>query len=204
VSKKLQDITDRMQKALNELEQGTLFSSGSDLLLEVCVEYAKHHGCSVKLPSQYSADINKLDDLVSLFYRLYERHYPDNITPYNSETRDRKVAKLFVAGRVKADGISKEKALEQCGAIIEAVFKHKEELNFESSPSFNMFGSDNMSWLTNKVLDLMVKDVKKFEEAVVKQLVEEQTDILINSGEHFGRWTDEALDEAFNKMKERK
>jgi hypothetical protein len=204
VPKKLQDITDKMQKALNDLEQGVLFGSNDDLLLEACAEYARHRGCSVKPPSHYSSDINKLDDLVSLFYSEYERHYPDNITPYNSEPRDRKAAKLFVAGRMKADGISKEKALEQCGAIIEAVFKHKEELKLDSSPSFNMFGSDNMSWLTNKVLDLMAKDVKKFEEAAVKQLVEEQTDILISSGEHFGRWTDEALDEAFNTMKERK
>jgi hypothetical protein len=204
VPKKVQDITDKMKKALNELEQGVLFGSNNDILLEACVEYARHCGCSVKLPTQYSHNTNKLDDLVSLFYSEYDRHYPDNITPYNSETRDRKVAKLFVAGRMKADGISREKALEQCAAIIEAVFKHKEKLNFESSPSFSMFGAENMSWLTNKVLDLMAKDTKKFEEAAVKLLVEEQTNILINSGEHFGRWTDEALDEAFNTMKERK
>lgn len=196
MSKDLDRIMDNLRKGIAEVDQESLFNSGKNILLEACVEYARFHGCAIKLPQEYPIKIIKLDDLIQLFYLLFQKNYPKFTVPYNSIGRDRKVAKLFVESRMAAEGINRTKALEQCASIIEAFYRYKSSFKFDPAPTFGVFGQGNMAWITSKLLNLMNKEIEEIREKETERLADAQTAKIVASGMQIG-WSREDLDEAY-------
>ena len=193
------ELLNRLEKCLSNLKQTTLAGPNYKEVNELCVEWLKANGYSVKPPQQYPDKIKRLDDLISLFYLLFQKHYPNFSVPYNTLSQDRRLAKLFINSRMEASGLSKEKAMEECAAIIETFFKYKDRLNFESAPNFGVFGQQNMAWVTNRILEFMNAELKEIEEKKNEKLIAEHTARLEASGVQFG-WTKNQLDEMYERI----
>jgi hypothetical protein len=127
----------------------------------------------------------------------FEQHFPEFAVPYNKTAHDRKLAKLFVASRMEAEGISREKAMQQCASIIHTFFKHIDKFNLEITLSFGIFGQANMGWLTNKIIDLMNTDMLKREKEKNKRLVASQTEMI--KDQIRSRWSPEELDKLYRR-----
>lgn len=193
------ELLDKLEHCLADLKQTTLAGPNYNEVNDLCSEWLKLNGYSVKKPIEYPTKIKGLDDLISLFYLLFEKYYPEFSAPYNNTNRDRKIAKLFIETRMKADGISKAKALDQCATIIETLFKYRDDFNFDPAPSFGVFGQQNMSWITNKTLEYINKEREEIEERRAEMMADEQTARLEASGMQFG-WSDEEIDEMHKRI----
>jgi hypothetical protein len=195
--RKPNEILNDLEGVLRGLKQVTLTGPNFDSVDEYCTEWLKLRGYSVKASVGYPTAIKKHDDLITLFYSLFQKHYPNYSIPYGSSARDRKIMKLFVESRMSADCISKAKAMEQCATIIEVVFRNKEAFNFDPAPNIGIFGQQNMAWVTNKALGYINKELKEIEEKKVEKIIETQT-AKIEKEFVEERWTESILDEILN------
>lgn len=196
---KYSDLLDKLEKCLSNLKQTTLAGPNYHMVNKLCSEWLKLNGYSVKEPIEYPNKIKNLNELISLFYILFQQHYPDYNVPFAGSGRDKKIAKLFIESRMLSDGISKHKAIEQCATLIETVFKHKELFNFDSPPNFGIFGQQNMGWVTTKAIDLLNKDLAKLQKARIEKMVEEQTALVEKTMKPL--WTEEEIDKALERLK---
>lgn len=201
--RKFNDILDDLEAVLVAAKQTTITGPNFDPIDNLCIEFLRERGYSVIKPTHYPLKVTKLDDIINLFYLLFNKHYPTFAAPYNSEARDRKIAKLFIESRMKADGISRTKALEQCAAIIETVFKNKDSFNFDPYPTFGVFGQQKLGWITEKALGFVNKDLEKFKEIETDKKIEAATIKLEESDMQIG-WGDDVIDQLYNKIMEEK
>lgn len=153
-----------MQKLITASQQGDLFGNKTvftERTAEACVAFLKEHGYSVRPPMTYSLKITKLDDLITTFYMLEKGIYDEHLLPYSNVKRDRAIAKSFVERRMQDDGITRKTALQQCGLIIQSVFRHPEIFKFETPPTFGVFGQAEMGWITDRAIQVINKDMAK-------------------------------------------
>jgi len=160
----LDEFLGEMQKLITASQQGDLFGdrqSVADKSAEVCVEFLRGQGFSVRKPVPYPTKITKLDDLLTMFYAIVRDTYTSNITPYYNMKKDRAIAKQFVENRIEQDGIDRSNALQQCGLIIKTMFDHPEIFKFETPPTFGIFGQAEMGWVTDRAVQLINKEIAK-------------------------------------------
>lgn len=196
---KCNEILDKLEHCLLNLKQTTLVGPNFNSVDELCVDWLKLRGYSVHSPKEYPSKITKSDDIISLFYLLFEKYYPGFNIPYNKTAHDRKLAKMFIESRMAADGISRDKALEQCASIVENFFRYKDKFEFEAAPNFGVFGQANMGWLTNRIVELMNKDMLELKEEKNERLVENQTEMIKNQIQ--SHWSSEELDKIYRRNK---
>ena len=177
MARKQDEILVDLEAALSSLKQTTLTGPDLSSIDKLSEEWLKLRGYSVRRPHIYSMKPKNLDDLFKLFYFLFEKNYPGFIVPYNNEGHDRKIAKEFVESRMKAEGINKELALAQCAQVIEALFRFKNNFEFDPAPTFGVF-SASMGWLVDKVIGLINKNRIKIDKDRLVFKIEEQTKLV--------------------------
>jgi len=168
----------KMQKLIISSQQGNLFGDKKGLIkatAESCEEFLKGQGYSVSPPHKYPLKITKLDDLIAMFYGSIRNSYPKQMWSYSNDKQDRAIAKKFVDGRMKDDGLSKETALEQCGLIIRTVLSRSDIFKFDTAPSFSIFGQANMGWITERAVQIINKQIAKEAAIATERAVDEMT-----------------------------
>jgi hypothetical protein len=167
-----------VQKLTVASQQGDMFSNKkmfSEQSADICVEFLKGQGYSVRPPMGYPVEITKLDDLITVFYGHLRNIYEPHLLPYSNDKRDRAVAKSFVEGRMETDMVSRHAALQQCALIIETIFKHPEIFKFETPPTFGILGQKGMGWVTDRAVQLINKAITKDQEISLMKAVDNMT-----------------------------
>ena len=167
-----------MQKLITASQQGDLFGNKkvfASKAMDTCEDFLKTNGYGVRKPIKYPDNINRLDDLINLFYTLLKGKYPDYLTPYSNTQRDRAIAKKFVTNRMEQDNISRADALKQCGSIIRTVFNSPHIFKFESPPTFGIFGQAEMGWITDRSLQIINDSIKKDKATAAEKAADRMT-----------------------------
>jgi hypothetical protein len=167
-----------IKNGLAQTEQTSLFAVGSDEgLLNACINFVREKGYSVTKPLECSVvGIKKIDDLIGYFYgRLEREHKDDYISVYINEARDRKIAKSFVESRMNSRGLSRSAALQECAEIAKIVLDNYDEYHFKYNINFSIFGSDKLSWVTEKAISIINKKNKDKREYEHRQRLDKMT-----------------------------
>jgi hypothetical protein len=169
-----------IQKLITRTQQGDLFGNKqafADGAAEVCVEFLKNRGYSIRPPMAFPTQMTKLDELVALFYALLQKNFESCLLPYTNIGRDRAIAKAFVAKRMEDDKIKRNDALQQCAMIIKTIFNRPDVFRFETPPSFGVLGQAEMGWITDRAVQIINKDTAKnranADERAANQMTEE-------------------------------
>jgi len=172
--KDVDKLVEKISEAINERNQGALFDSVPDnaALNSACKDYLCYIGFKVIDPDIPKFHIEKLDDLIFLFYGLCDSNHPELINSYRNLGRDRKIMSLFIKARADASGYGISAAMNECATIIETVFEHEKEFNFTVPVSIGFFGQKKFGWVTDKAIQILNK--KK------QQTVEERRRDLIS------------------------
>ena len=175
--RKLEDILNEMEKCLVATMQPNILGPNFKSIDELCVEWLKARGHSVRPPMGHPVKITKLDELISMFNGFLDNTYDRHLLPYSNEKKDRAIAKAFVENRMNHDKISYETALEQCGLIIQIIFTRKDIFRFETPPTFSIFGQAEMGWVTDRAVQLInqaiTKDITTETERAVDKMTKE-------------------------------
>lgn len=173
--RELEDILNELDKCLVATTQPSIVGPNFNSIDELCVEWLRARGHSVRLPMGHPVKIKKLDELISMFNGFLDNMYDKHLLPYSNTKRDRAVAKAFVENRMKHDKISYETALQQCGLIIQTIFTRKDIFRFENPPTFGILGQAEMGWVTDRAVQLINKEITKDIETETEKAVDEMT-----------------------------
>lgn len=145
-----------IKKGLSLLDQSSLFGGQSDReLVEACVAFIREKGYGVRKSDRPTfSSIKKTDDLIAYFYGRMRKEQSKE-TVYENLGRDRKIAKVFITGRMEAEGVNEATALQSCAHIVKTVLDNYSEYNFKYAINFSIFGSANLSWVTQKAIDII-------------------------------------------------
>jgi hypothetical protein len=154
------------------LEVDLLGMNDNSNLIKACKEYLILNGCKVEDPIQYLINIKKQDDLINLFNLLLSRNHPEWMSKKEITNKDKAIAKYFVESRMST-GINKQRALEECAAIIYTLFEHEDEFHFDKSLSFGIFGQKKMGWITDFALAIMNRNIERANREEYEKLLEE-------------------------------
>lgn len=185
---------DEVQVILAESQQANLFGDVSALkeqATKLCVTYLKGQGYRVGDPIKSPVNISKLDDLLTVFYSYLRGIYPEHLCPAPNPKRDRAIAKRFVEKRMEADGLDKKSALQQCGYIIQTIFKHRDKFKFETPPSFGILGQGELSWIADRAVRIINQEANAAAAAVQEKVTADLTDQIEKNYTDMGYSSDE-------------
>lgn len=128
-----------------------------DVLIDACKLFLIYKGYKVVGPVEYTYSVRKLDDLIHLFYALSDAKHPEFINNYRNLVRDRVLAKRFIESRMKISGVNKKEAMNECAEIIDTIFIHEKEFNFDTPLVFGMLGQKKLGWITEKAIQIINK-----------------------------------------------
>lgn len=183
-----------MQKLLTASQQGDLFGNKGAMIEnanKACVAYLKGQGYSVGRPNNYPFNIKKADDLIGIFYCNVRASFPEHLWSTPNEKKDRTIAKAFVEKRMNDDGIDKQAALNQCGYIIDKIFKRSDVFKFDRPPNFGILGQAEMSWLTERAVQLINEEITKDRGIAAERKADELTKEIMEKYPKLGYSTDE-------------
>lgn len=167
-----------IRNAVSESDQNRLFSEGeATQLVKSCIEYLKFRGYKVIQLPKYIYAITSLDELVSFFYIMMELKHPGYVSDHRNMAENRAIAKRFVEARIKAGGLNKKEALNECAEIIRTVFTNEHEFNFKHKMTFRLFGQDKLGWVTDKAIQIINRGLDIYKE----ELAEEMREKMINA-----------------------
>ncbi len=139
---------------------------------KACVEYLKCIGYKV-VEKPVLHKVNKLDELVDLFYHLMEFYHNDVCSLVSNRKKDRVLISNFIKNRQAELQCSSEEGLQDCANIIYSLFIFEERLGLNSSVSISVF-SDNCKWITDRVITILNDNKDVENEIKVEQLIREQ------------------------------
>jgi hypothetical protein len=168
------EFIDKLKTAITASEQVTIFNNDNciDKVIEESIRYLRFKGFKVVPPQTFKNKINNIDDLIRHFYSLLNNKNSIRYATSYNENKDRSTAKRFVSNRMIATGASKEYALNECGEIVNTVFKYEKEFKFKYEITFSIFGQNNLKWVTDKAIQLMNKGMLEKEEEEAEVLRE--------------------------------
>ncbi len=152
------DYAEALYKLLDEkYAQQSLFETFDDKkIITACIDYLRVNGYRVVKAPKCSYEINKLDDLIVLFYNLLEYKFPGVVSRYINFSKDRRIARLFVDSRMAAGNYDEFYAMKECGLIIETIFDNFDRFNLDTSNlGFWIFGQQNLGWVTDVALQII-------------------------------------------------
>lgn len=185
-------------KACEEVQSLSLFGNDEKIVETAAIKYLESRAYKVIAPPTLPSKITKSTDLKALYERLVDRYHPDWRTTYIKEEQARAIAKNFVKSRMKAEGISKERALRSCAEIICAVFQFEDEFNFNRPINFSMFGQAEFKWVSDRAIEILNKKEAELDDVYTDILIERMYEDKPNKG-----WSLEKLDKAYDKLKEK-
>lgn len=135
-----------------------------------CVEYLKSVGYKItKKPELHK--VNKLDELLDLFYNLMEFYHNDVCSLVANRKKDRVIISNFLKNRQEELSCTFNESLQDCANVIYSLFIFEEDLGLSYPLSVSVF-SDNCKWITDKVI-CMLNDNKDVENEIkVERMVE--------------------------------
>jgi hypothetical protein len=168
-------------------------------IMSECQSILESNGYIVKRIPNIATGINNYSELINRFYFLLEKNFKD-VTPYRDNKADHSVAKKFVSKIMETTGYDFKTSLSKCAELVEVVFDHKEEFNFklEYTMSFRIFGQGEMSWVTEKAIQLLNRR-KHDDELLIKMADVDAENYLKRHSVEFGF---ENLGELIKKNKE--
>ena len=180
--KRQKQILNSLYSSIKAFNQSNLFSIDDKKIVDLCSEYLRFKGYKVTAPVTEGLNINKLDDLIYLFYSklsMKRGAHAEEIGSYHQQGRDLSIASAFVNNRMELTGSSFKNALQECGAIIEVVIDYEDEFNFRYIlNSFSVFGQKNLKWVTDKAIDIMNRKIdrraEQEKEAVAERVIAAQ------------------------------
>lgn len=155
------DILDELASSIDAAQQPNIIGTNFDSVDELCVEWLKMRSYSVRLPMDYPVKIDKLDQIISIFYDYLNNSYEKHLLPPSNINRDRGIAKAFIEKRMEADKISYRNAMQQCALIVQTVLKTPDVFKFESPPTFGIFGQAEMGWITERAVRIINDKISK-------------------------------------------
>jgi hypothetical protein len=201
---KLNKFLSEMQKVITASQQGNLFGDTATLSKDatnLCITYLRSRGYSIGEPVDYPIKISKLDDLIVVFYSYVRGSYEDHLWPTPNMPKDRAIAKKFVENRMKADGLDKEHAMQQCGYIIQTIFKNSDIFKFESPPTFGILGQGELAWITDRALQILNKVASKNMVAAQEKFIEDITEKIEKNYSDMG-YSNEELEDMLKNLEE--
>jgi len=167
-------LIQHIQNGIGNSLKNDIFSDEPDYedLIVACKEFLIYMGYKVVNPIECSYNVKKLDDLIHLFYRLSDTKHPELINSYRDIAKDRILAKRFIESRIEASNINKKEAIKECAEIINAIFRHEEEFNFEIPITFGVLGQKNCGWITDKAIQIINKKKLNSEEERREELID--------------------------------
>ncbi len=162
------DVIDIYNGSRDIMSTSDIFGDQSalyDKLCKSCKELLLSRGYKVVDPMKFKYVVTKVDDLISLFYNLYEFHYPEKTFGKKSLARNRRMMGLFIKSRMNGGSITRKSAMNECANIIRTIFEHYTEFKFTAAVSIDMLGQDAFGWVTDKAVNIIDASEKSKREA---------------------------------------
>jgi hypothetical protein len=131
-------------------------------------------GYKVSDPLLVNDQIMTLKDLRNYFYMRLWTKYPERQS-YHIEgnwEKEMRFIRLFVEAREKT-GLNRFNAIQECVALIDIIFTHEEEFNFNKPIDLRILGQASAGWITQKASMILNDELQKQNvEAVEKKIKE--------------------------------
>lgn len=135
----------------------------------------------VKKPS--FAVVNKLDDLIVLFYSLINYYHNDVCDLVSNKQKDRKIFSNFIAYRQEELKCSFKEGLQDCANIIKALFIFESSLDLTVPLGTWVFSSVKYKWLIDRVIGMLDNNTELLNQRTLeRKIVEDEA----NSSEYTG------------------
>jgi len=194
-------ILKEMAACIDGIWQPTIIGPNYWSMDELCEEWLKARGYSIRPPYKFPNKIKKLDDLIILFYSLYTKRFPGKIAYVKDEKEERKTASRFVKSRMESGSLDRNTAMQECGEIIKTVFEDLDRFNFTVPITFGIFGQKSMSWVTNVAVDIMNEKINRYRHIEGQKYADKV--MAERAKTHKPGWTEEELDEAIKNLEEK-
>ena len=156
------EYINNIKVALNVFEKGSSIIPEDTLfrnILRGCTLLLRNNDFIVTAVPNITKKVRDTRGLIALFYNRLSLHHGD-VVPYKEEKVDMSIAKSFVNKIMELTSFKRPIAIGVCANLIDVVFRHEADFNFRPGTlySFRVFGQDNMSWVTEKALNIYNKE----------------------------------------------
>jgi len=151
--------------------------AGNKSVEEIRIEESKkilmEYGYRVIEPLEINKDVNDIPDLRRYFYAKLWNKYPDRMQYYIQYYKEElKIVRELIKSR--EENTNRKTAIQECVAIIDAVFDHEEEFNFDR-PITNI-SILRMGWVINLAISILNLKKDKEKEIIRDKMMEEIED----------------------------
>lgn len=169
--------------------------SNEEIQLEKAIEFIETHGYrvaktaedakmlaieagyKVSEPILVNDQIVTLKDLRNYFYMRLWTKYPERQS-YHVEgnwEKEMRLIRLFVESREKT-GLNRFNAIQECIALIDVIFSHEEEFNFNKPIDIRVLGQGAAGWITQKATMILNEKIYKQKSDIAEQKIQEYED----------------------------
>ena len=119
-----------------------------------------------------NSNITTLKELRDHFYTVLYSNNPSSqlYSAGSNWKQDYRLMKLFVEAR-EATGLNRFNAVQECVAIIDIIFKYKEQFNFKTPIDIRVLGQDKAGWITQKAVSILNNSMVKMNEQIVDAII---------------------------------
>jgi len=117
---------------------------------------AMAYGFKVSEPLIINSEVKNYRDLRNYFFaRLWTNHPEIKNTYINGNWKNEyRTIRLFVESREKT-GLNTYMAIQECVAIIDAIFENEDQFNFSRTPGLWVLGQAKAGWITDKAVGIV-------------------------------------------------
>lgn len=128
-------------------------------VLRCCIELLKKNNYAIIKKPKSAKNVVNTKGLIDLYYHILVR--VTKISPYRNDTIDFTIAKKLIENIQLSTGFDYKTSLMRAVNLIEGVFKYRKDLNIEPDVlrSFSVFGQGKLSWITDRVVSLLNKEM---------------------------------------------
>lgn len=137
---------------------------------------AVESGWQVTEPILVNDKVITMKDLRNYFFMRLWTKYPNRYKYYVDNIKNEfRLLRFFVESR-EEKGLNKFNAIQQCVAIIDAIFDYEEEFNFKTPIDIRVVGQAKAGWITEKALQLVNNNLLKSREKEAERRIAEMED----------------------------
>jgi len=137
---------------------------------------AVESGWQVTEPILVNDKVMTLKDLRNYFFMRLWTKYPNRYKYYVDNIKNEfRLLRFFVESR-EEKGLNRFNAIQQCVAIIDAIFDYEEEFNFKTPIDIRVIGQAKAGWITEKALQLVNNNILKSREKEAERRIAEMED----------------------------
>ena len=180
-------------------DQADLFSNGKSVekaRIEAAKEILIKAGYRIIDPVVVNDKIKNKRQLRDYFYMRLDAKHPNRQRHRVPNIKyDMQIIGRFVDSQM--DGINKQAAIQECIAIIDALFDYEDEFNFKYPiTDVGILGQGKLSWITEKVVEFLNR--KRYESCEL--IANEKAEKIENSYEIDAKEVSDHLDDLLKKM----